>query len=173
MRAGGVWPAKRQAPPYVYVLLLSLLPLIFCTKKSIRVDYEPYVSRDTVVDTVSSKVVKPAVEVNVPVVTRWTVYFDYDKAELRSDAVEVLRRCLGDIGGCEVVVEGHCDERGSEEYNLGLGERRSMAVRCWLVANGVRGDIAVVSYGKGKLVRVGCKDEGCHQENRRVEVRSK
>jgi peptidoglycan-associated lipoprotein len=103
---------------------------------------------------------------------RVCVYFDYDKSELRWDARDRLGGIIGSLIGRRVVVVGHCDERGSEEYNLGLGERRALAVRWWLVNNGLRADdIEVRSEGEGNLVRLGCEDEECHQENRRVEVK--
>jgi peptidoglycan-associated lipoprotein len=98
-----------------------------------------------------------------------TVYFDFDDAGLRWDAKDVLRGIYGWGGDLEVV--GHCDERGSEEYNIGLGMRRAEAVRGWLVGHGVSGGMEVRSCGEGDLVNVGCRDEECHQENRRVVVR--
>lgn len=100
------------------------------------------------------------------------VYFDFDRAEVRLSEVGELRRWVGAIRGKRVVLSGYCDERGSVQYNFGLGQRRAVSVMRWLRGNGVAGEIRCVSYGKGHLVRVGCGgDEGCHEKNRRVEMR--
>ena len=102
-------------------------------------------------------------------------YFDYDKSDVRSDARDTLTRdaaalksILADFPSASVVVEGHCDERGSAEYNLGLGDRRSTAARDFLVQLGVPADkLKTISYGKERPV---CTDanEGCWQKNRRA-----
>lgn len=102
------------------------------------------------------------------------VYFDYDKSDVRDDAravlnkdAEALKQIFATYPNGIVTVEGHCDERGSAEYNLGLGDRRSTAVKEYLVNLGVPGDkIKVISYGKEKPV---CSDanESCYQKNRR------
>ncbi|HNY40321.1 MAG TPA: OmpA family protein [Bryobacteraceae bacterium] len=103
------------------------------------------------------------------------IYFDYDKSEVREDARATLQRnadafkaILADFPSAVVTVEGHCDERGSAEYNLGLGDRRSASVREFLVQVGVPGDrLKPISYGKEKPV---CSDanESCWQKNRRA-----
>jgi len=81
-----------------------------------------------------------------------TVYFDYDSYALRSDALELLRQNaekLKQIPGVIVQIEGHCDERGTQEYNLALGERRALAVREHLIRLGVSGDrMITISYGE-------------------------
>lgn len=81
-----------------------------------------------------------------------TVYFDYDSYALRPDALEVLRRNaekLKQIPGVIVQIEGHCDERGTQEYNLALGERRALAVREHLMRLGISGDrMVTISYGE-------------------------
>jgi peptidoglycan-associated lipoprotein len=101
--------------------------------------------------------------------------FDYDSNSIRSDAqailtadAEALKRILADFPRAVIVVEGHCDERGSAEYNLGLGDRRSTAARDFLAQVGVSGDrLKTVSYGKERPV---CTEatEGCWQQNRRA-----
>ena len=69
-----------------------------------------------------------------------------------------------------IMVEGHCDERGTREYNLALGERRSNAVRSFLMSDGVRdGQIETVSYGEERPVDVG-HDESAWSKNRRAEL---
>jgi peptidoglycan-associated lipoprotein len=102
-------------------------------------------------------------------------FFDYDRANLRDDArgalekdADVLKAILNDFPTATSVIEGHCDERGSAEYNLGLGDRRASAAMDYLSELGVPGDRLIkVSYGKE---RPQCteSDESCWQKNRRV-----
>jgi peptidoglycan-associated lipoprotein len=103
------------------------------------------------------------------------VYFDYDKSDIRGDARDVLTRdaaalkgILNDFPSAAIVVEGHCDDRGSAEYNLGLGDRRASSAKDFLVQLGVPADrLKTISYGKE---RPQCTDasESCWQRNRRV-----
>jgi peptidoglycan-associated lipoprotein len=102
------------------------------------------------------------------------VYFDYDKNDIRADSREtltrdadVIKRILASDQGFTIVIEGHCDERGSEEYNLALGDRRALAVKEFLVQLGVPGDrLKTISFGKERPI---CTDENeaCYQKNRR------
>ena len=98
------------------------------------------------------------------------VYFDFDQSEIRPGENENLIAWKMAIHG-KVVLAGHCDERGSVQYNFGLGQRRAVSVMRWLRENGVRGEIRCVSHGKGGLVQSGCDDDACHQLNRRVEIK--
>jgi len=97
-------------------------------------------------------------------------YFDLDKADIRSDARTALAKSadfLRNYPQVKVVVEGHCDERGSTEYNLALGDRRAAAVKQYLVSLGIGADrMSTVSYGKEKPF---CTEsnEDCWQRNRR------
>jgi peptidoglycan-associated lipoprotein len=97
-------------------------------------------------------------------------YFDLDKADIRDDARQALTataQFLRDHPEVKVVIEGHCDERGSTEYNLVLGDRRAAAVKQFLVSAGISADrMSTVSYGKEKPF---CTehDETCWQQNRR------
>ena len=103
--------------------------------------------------------------------------FDYDQSSIRTDAsvalrddVNVIRGILSDYPNQKLVIEGHTDERGSAEYNLGLGDRRAHAVQEFLFSQGIPGpQLAVVSYGKERPV---CTDESesCWQKNRRAHV---
>jgi peptidoglycan-associated lipoprotein len=102
-------------------------------------------------------------------------FFDYDKTDIRSDARDALTRdaaalksILADFPGASIVIEGHCDERGSAEYNLGLGDRRASAAKDFLQSLGVPADrLKTISYGKE---RPQCteQDEACYQKNRRA-----
>ena len=97
-------------------------------------------------------------------------YFDLDKADVRADARAALGKSadfLRRYPQMKVVVEGHCDERGSTEYNLALGDRRAAAVKQYMVSLGIGADrISTVSYGKEKPF---CTEsnESCWQQNRR------
>jgi peptidoglycan-associated lipoprotein len=103
------------------------------------------------------------------------VYFDYDKTDVRSDARDILNRnaaalkgILNDFPNASIVIEGHCDERGSAEYNIGLGDQRSSAAKEFLQGLGVPADrMKTISYGKE---RPQCTEqsESCWQKNRRV-----
>jgi peptidoglycan-associated lipoprotein len=97
-------------------------------------------------------------------------YFDYDKADIRPDAREALARTaefLRTHSQIKVLIEGHCDERGSTEYNLALGDRRAQATRQFLISLGVSADrLETVSWGKERPF---CTEssEQCWQQNRR------
>lgn len=98
------------------------------------------------------------------------VFFAYDRSDLDIDAQQTLDRqaiWLGKHPSVRVTIEGHCDERGTREYNLALGERRANAVRDYLVASGVdEGRIDTISYGKERPVAFG-SDEASWAQNRR------
>ncbi|RMG19461.1 MAG: peptidoglycan-associated lipoprotein Pal [Deltaproteobacteria bacterium] len=100
-----------------------------------------------------------------------TVYFDFDSSDLTPEARSILQsnaECLNALGQ-NVVLEGHCDERGTEEYNLQLGERRANAVKKYLVSLGVDPSrIKTVSYGEERPADPG-HDEAAWARNRRVE----
>jgi len=97
-------------------------------------------------------------------------FFDYDKAEIREDQKDGLAKnasLLKGRAGSTVTVEGHCDERGTREYNLALGERRAAAVRDYLISLGVdAASIKTISYGKERPFVEG-HDESAWSKNRR------
>jgi peptidoglycan-associated lipoprotein len=100
-------------------------------------------------------------------------YFDLDKADLRPDAQETLTadaEFLKAHPEIKVTIEGYCDERGSEEYNLGLGDRRATNAKNFLANSGVApGRMTTVSFGKGRPF---CTEatEDCWQQNRRAHL---
>jgi peptidoglycan-associated lipoprotein len=102
------------------------------------------------------------------------VFFGFDRSELSSDAQATLDRQAGWLkkyGSARVSIEGHCDERGTREYNLALGERRSSAVRDYLVARGIDASrIDTISYGKERPVAFGGDDAAGAQNRRGVTV---
>jgi peptidoglycan-associated lipoprotein len=98
------------------------------------------------------------------------IYFDYDKALIRDDAKPVLEtnaNWLKKFQTVKILIEGHCDERGTEEYNLALGEKRAKAALDYLVMLGVPADrMKTISYGKSQPIDPG-HNEAAWQKNRR------
>jgi peptidoglycan-associated lipoprotein len=104
-------------------------------------------------------------------------YFDYDKATLRSDAIQALQKdsnelrdILKDYPDYKLTIEGHADERGSAEYNIALGQSRAEAARNYLVQVGIPSQqLNVITYGKAKPA---CQEstESCWQKNRRIHI---
>jgi len=98
------------------------------------------------------------------------VYFNFDDATLTAEAIEILNQkvaYLRDNAGASITVEGHCDERGTNEYNIALGERRAQSIVSFLVNAGVSADLVkAVSYGEEKPVDMG-HDEAAWAKNRR------
>ncbi|HKJ18194.1 MAG TPA: peptidoglycan-associated lipoprotein Pal [Xanthomonadales bacterium] len=105
--------------------------------------------------------------------SRRVIYFDFDKSTVRPefrDLISAHASYMASSGSARVTLEGHADERGTREYNLGLGERRGNAVSGLLSAQGARGgQLSVVSYGEERPV---CRvsDDNCWGQNRRVEI---
>jgi peptidoglycan-associated lipoprotein len=101
------------------------------------------------------------------------VFFTYDTAVVQEDQQAALSddaRWLKANSGVKVRIEGHCDERGTAEYNLGLGERRAAAVRNYLIAAGIpAARLSTVSYGKERPFVVG-HDETAWRQNRRAHL---
>lgn len=103
--------------------------------------------------------------------------FDYDKSTIRSDAtaalrddVNVIRDILANYPSQKLVIQGHTDERGSEEYNLALGDRRAQAAEVFLSTMGIpQNQLTVISFGKDKPT---CTEqtEQCWQQNRRAHI---
>ena len=102
------------------------------------------------------------------------VFFDFDKSDLRPDAIDTLNRqsdWLSANGAITVAIEGHCDERGTREYNLALGERRASAAKQYLESMGVSGGrIDTVSYGKERPAVLGSNEAAWAQNRRAVMV---
>ena len=102
-------------------------------------------------------------------------YFDYDKASLRPDAMSALkndstelRDILKDFPDYKITIEGLCDERGSAEYNMALGQKRAEAAKSYLTQIGIPADqFNMVSYGNERANK-DCKDDSCWQKDRKV-----
>ena len=100
------------------------------------------------------------------------VFFDFDKYNIRADqrgTVEALAAWLDTNPSVTLTIEGHCDERGTREYNLALGERRANSVRDYLVALGINpGRLTTVSYGEERPAVLGSNDSAWAQNRRGV-----
>lgn len=108
------------------------------------------------------------------IITDAKVYFDFDKFDLKTDSKDVLKQkadVLKKFPAIRVLVEGHCDERGTQEYNLALGERRARAVYEYLVMSGVNaGQLEMISYGEERPAVEG-HNEAAWAKNRRGEFK--
>ena len=102
------------------------------------------------------------------------IYFDFDQSDLRAEYSDLLQRHASRLAGdsrAQIRLEGHADERGSREYNIGLGERRSQSVRRLLLIQGASTDqISTVSFGEERPAAFG-SDESAYELNRRVEIK--
>jgi peptidoglycan-associated lipoprotein len=102
-----------------------------------------------------------------------TIYFDFDSSEIRGEGPDIVAahaKHLATTPRARVRLEGHTDERGSREYNIGLGERRAQAVRRALLLQGATdAQLSTVSYGEERPAAAG-SDEGAWAKNRRVEI---
>jgi peptidoglycan-associated lipoprotein len=102
----------------------------------------------------------------------YTVYFEFDLATVRGGELTKLdsvAKALTEMGNAKVQIEGHCDERGTEEYNRSLGERRALAIRELLVQKGVQADrVFTISYGEDKPA-VAAHTDAAWSKNRRGE----
>ncbi|MDD8021413.1 MAG: peptidoglycan-associated lipoprotein Pal [Acidobacteriota bacterium] len=100
------------------------------------------------------------------------IFFDYDRYEIRTDAVPVLEanaQWLKSHPTVKILAEGHCDERGTEEYNLALGEKRAKSAMDYLISLGISPEkIKIISYGKSQPLDPG-HDETAWAKNRRAQ----
>lgn len=100
------------------------------------------------------------------------VLFDFDKSEIRPDAAEVLKKkaaWLMENSGVAIIIEGHCDERGTDAYNLALGERRAQSAKAFLESLGIASNlIETISYGEERPLDPG-QNEAAWAKNRRAQ----
>ena len=141
---------------------LILLLLFSCTTSN---NEEFIIEQDTVFEVGS--------DVSVQDIIESTIYFAFDSSNLSQQARKKLTNdanILKKNKDIYLTIEGHCDERGSREYNLALGERRAYAVTKFLVSQGVsKSRITVVSYGEEKPALLGASEKS-YSANRRVEI---
>jgi peptidoglycan-associated lipoprotein len=158
------------------VLLAAALvaSLAACSKKVKEAPVEETTREDTVVEQVADDGMYGPEDLDTDSCLRQrVVYFDYDQDALKPE-FEAIMGChakyLRDRPSARITLEGNADERGTREYNMGLGERRGNAVSSALQGNGgSAGQLAVVSFGEERPT---CTDasEGCWSQNRRVEI---
>jgi peptidoglycan-associated lipoprotein len=107
------------------------------------------------------------------ILSKRNIYFDYDSDAIKTEfrpLVEAHGKYLLANGNAKMIVQGNTDERGTREYNLSLGQRRSVAVKKALNLMGVKdGQIETVSYGEEKATQ-NCADEACFSQNRRADI---
>ncbi len=140
------------------------------TTQAIAVEEEPVVVEETIPEEVP--VVEEEPIARQPAARLRPIFFDFDRSAIRTDARQILEenaRWFRSNPGVRVKIEGHCDERGTTEYNLALGQRRAEATKRVLAAMGVDDSrISTISYGEERPT---CREshEGCWQNNRRSE----
>jgi peptidoglycan-associated lipoprotein len=119
---------------------------------------------------------RPRQEEFISVQELTAIHFDYDKALIRPDSADTLighAEWLKAHSDTAILIEGHCDERGTAEYNVALGDRRAKSVKDYLAAHGVAPErVTTVSHGKERPA-CAANTEACHGENRRAEFRIK
>lgn len=102
------------------------------------------------------------------------VFFNYDSSDLDADAQELLQdqvAWLKQYLDVSVIIEGHCDERGTREYNLALGEKRAQSVKNYIISLGVSSDrVSTISYGKERPAVIGSNDGAWAQNRRSVTI---
>lgn len=125
---------------------------------------------NTETGTTVSSTVTPGTQEDLTTNVGDRVFFGLDQSDLSSDSRQMVERqaqWLKSYPNVSVTVEGHCDERGTREYNLALGEKRAMSVKNYLISNGVEpGRIQTISYGKERPAVTG-SDESAWGQNRR------
>ncbi len=123
---------------------------------------------------ISSASIEPGSQEDLIVNVGDRVFFNYDSSELDSDAQELLQdqvAWLKQYSNVSVIIEGHCDERGTREYNLALGEKRAQSVKNYLINLGISADrVSTISYGKERPSVVGSNDGAWAQNRRSVTI---
>ncbi len=145
------------------VLLFSLL-FVGCPKKAVKEEVIPPPPEEEVEVPPSEK----------PVLVLETIHFDFDKYDIRPGDAEILKRnaeVLKQYPDVKIIIEGHCCPIGTNEYNLGLGQRRANSAKEYLVKLGISPDrIETISYGEERLVTTNPKE---YWKNRRCEFKVK
>ena len=161
-------------------LLLVMVALPACSKKAAEEPpaTTPPPAQEQPVSTPATPPEEPSTPPPAePASVQWQdVYYDYDSYALNTDgraALDANARLMRDNGSASVTIEGHCDERGTTEYNLALGERRAAAARDYLVAAGIDGGrMDIISYGEERPFATG-SDEASWAQNRRAHFLSR
>jgi len=151
------------------IAIASTALIIFSACSSLQVTEESISNQAVAGVTISSKsMATKAVLANA------VVYFEYDKFTLTTSSIQALKGVVELMNNNSKIIlslEGHADERGTREYNLALGQRRSESVANYLIANGVkRSQLSAKSYGEERPLSLGSNDSAW-SKNRRVEIK--
>ena len=132
------------------------------------------VSSSAETETTESASIEPGSQEDLIVNVGDRVFFNYDSSELDTDAQELLQdqvAWLKQYSDVSIIVEGHCDERGTREYNLALGEKRAQSVKNYIINLGISADrVSTISYGKERPAVVGSNDGAWAQNRRSVTI---
>ncbi len=149
------------------LLSISLLIILGCPKQPKQVEMPPQPPDTTTAAEIPEQ---PPEEPPVPPLQLSSVYFDFDKYDIRSDAQVILSengKSLTEHPEATIRIEGNCDERGTEQYNLALGEKRANAAKDYLVNYGIEGSrMTTISYGKERPVALGHNEEAWAKNRR-------
>ncbi len=169
---------------WVLFAFLSVSMIAGCGKKTTKVDTSPERQVETPAEEVEEEetpVFTPSDEdvfetVDMDAAAREVlvpVYFEYDQYQLSPEAIDKLEKIaafLSENKSVRLLIEGHADERGTNEYNIGLGENRAKAAKNYLTSYGIASvRLETTSYGRERPAIENCPDEACHARNRRVE----
>ena len=161
-----------------FVSVAAIASFVACSKPKgptpANLDTSPTTAAPAQASTAPAETANPAATADSSA-TYQTVYFDFDSYVVRSDAADALNTiaaALKDRKSVHIQLEGNCDERGSNEYNLALGERRARSVQNFLVSAGVPADVlSTISYGSERPAVRGT-GEDVWAKNRRVDFKS-
>jgi peptidoglycan-associated lipoprotein len=163
-----------QKKKWIFLALLLVIPgLMFsvsCQKKLVDASPQPVAKEEPAPEPKPEPAPAPAVSKAPDVVMQEDIYFEFDKATLTPSAQDNLLRkaeWLRENPDVTVTIEGHCDARGTNEYNLALGDRRAESAKAFLVDLGIAmSRITTISYGEERPVCT-MQDEECWAKNRR------
>ncbi len=163
-----------QKKKWIFLALLLVIPgLMFsvsCQKKLVDASPEPMAKEEPKAEPKAAPAPAPVAYKAPGVIMQEDIYFDFDKATLTPSAQDNLLRkaeWLRENSDVTVTIEGHCDARGTNEYNLALGDRRAESAKAFLVDLGIATSrVTTISYGEERPVCTQ-KDEECWAKNRR------
>ena len=148
---------------------ISLLMILFSSCSSLQITEESISDQS-----VAGVMVQPKSTSTQAILANATIYFEYDQYNLTSKSIQALKGVVSVMNKNEKItlsIEGHADERGTREYNLALGQRRSESVASYLIANGIkRNRLITKSYSEERPLSLG-SNEAAWSKNRRVEIK--
>ncbi len=184
----------RQKKAFILFFVLAMILLCSCAKKKIEQTYGPanqnqFQNSASQSDSSSPEMLPQSIEMSpsqssglagtIPITeslkkfTDEDIYFDFDKFTISEEGKNILTSkadFLKSRPALKVIIEGHCDDRGTTEYNLALGEKRAEEVKKYLVNLGIDGNrLSVISYGKEKPAASG-QNEAAWAKNRRAHL---